>query len=67
MVIVEALLDEARAANERLGKSMDDFVAELTAARAWARTVGNSFPTTPSAVRTHERAFRPGTASRGPL
>lgn len=67
MVMMEALLDEARAANERLGKSMDDFAAELAATRAWARTIGNSFPAPPSAVRSHERALRPGTTSRGPV
>ncbi len=67
MGMLEALLDEARAANERLGKSMDNFAAELAATRSWARTVGNSLPTTPSAVRSHDRALRPGTTCRGPL
>jgi hypothetical protein len=67
MVMMEALLDEARDVNERLSKSMDEFAAELAATRAWARTVGTSYPTPPSAARSHERALRPGTTSRGPV
>ena len=63
MVMMETLLDEARAANARLGKSMDDFLAELTAARDWARTVGTTYPPTPSAVSANERPLRPGTTS----
>jgi hypothetical protein len=67
MVTMESLLDEARAANDRLGQSIDELIAELTAARAWARTAGTSFPTTPFAVSTDEQSLRPGTASRGPV
>lgn len=67
MVMMETLLDETRAANVRLGKAMDDFLAELTAARDWARTVGNSFSTPPSDESTHELPLRPGATSRGPV
>jgi hypothetical protein len=65
MVMLESLLDEARAANDRLGQSIDAFIAEMADVREWARTVG--YPTTPSAVSTDEQPFRPGPASRGPV
>jgi hypothetical protein len=65
MLMMESLLDEARAANDRLGQLMDAFSAEMAATREWARTVG--YPTTPSAVSTDEQPFRPGPASRGPV
>jgi hypothetical protein len=67
MVMMEALLDEARATNDRLGKSIDEFIAELTAAGAWARTIGTSLPTTPFAVSNDERDLGPGTTSRRPV
>jgi hypothetical protein len=67
MVMIESLLDEARAANDRLGQSIDELIAELTAARAWARTAGTSTFTTPSAATTDEQPLRPWTASRGSL
>ena len=67
MVMIESLLDETRATNDRLGKSIDDFLAELSAARDWARTAGYPSPTTPSAVSTDERSLRPGPARRRPL
>jgi hypothetical protein len=65
MVMMEILLDEARAANARLAKSMDDFLAELTVARDWARTVAPAEPLTPSAVSTDDWPLRLGTTSRG--
>jgi hypothetical protein len=65
--MMEILLDEARAANARLAKSMDDFLAELTAARDWARTVAPADPHTLSDVSTDEWPLRPGTTSRGPV
>lgn len=67
MVMMETLLDEARAANQRLGQSIDDLIAELRAARAWARTVGQPASTPPSAVSTNERSLRRGAAGRGPV
>lgn len=67
MVMMESLLNEARAANDRLGRSIDELIAELAAARAWARTAGTPYSTTPSGVSAHEQSLRPGTASRGPL
>jgi hypothetical protein len=67
VVMMEYLLDEARAANARLAKSMDDFLTELTAARDWARTVAPADPSTPSAVSNDEWPLRPGTTSRGPV
>jgi hypothetical protein len=67
MVMMEVLLDEVRAVNDRLGHSIDEFIAELAATREWARTVGLPYPTTPSAVSTDEQPHRPGPASRGPL
>jgi hypothetical protein len=65
MVILESLLDEARAANDRLGQSMDAFIAEMAAAREWASTAGFPVPTTHSPVSTDEQPVRPGPASRG--
>jgi hypothetical protein len=65
MVMMEILIDEARAANARLNRSMDDFLAELTAARDWARTVGAEYPPAPSAVSTDEWPLRHGTTDRG--
>jgi hypothetical protein len=65
MVMLESLLDDARAANDRLGQLMDAFSAEMAAAREWARTAG--YPPTLSAVSTDEQPFRPGPASRGPV
>jgi hypothetical protein len=65
--MIEFLLDEARAANDRLGQSIDEFLAELTAAREWARTAGLPSATIPSAGSTDEQPLRPGPASRGPL
>jgi hypothetical protein len=67
MMMIELLLDEARAANDRLGHSIDELLAELTAARDWARTAGSWYPPTPSAASTDEQPLRPGPASRGPL
>lgn len=61
MVMMEILIDEARAANARLAKSMDDYLAELTAAREWARTVGTAYPPTSSAVSIDEWPLRAGT------
>ena len=58
MVMLDILIDETRAANVRLNESMDSFLAELTAAREWARTVA---PPAPSAVSTHEWPLRRGT------
>lgn len=65
MVMMEILIDEARAANARLAKSMDDYLAELTAARDWARTVGTAYPPTPADVSTDEWLLRAGTTGRG--
>lgn len=65
MVMMEILIDETRAANARLNKSMDDFLAELTAARDWARTVGAAHPSEPSAASTDEWPLRHGTTDRG--
>jgi hypothetical protein len=67
VVMMEILLDEARAANARLAKSMDDFLAELTAARDWVRTVAPADPPTLSGVSTHEWPHRPGPTCRGPV
>lgn len=67
VVMMEILLDEARAANARLAKSMDDFLAELTAARDWARTVAPADPPTQSGASTDEWTLRPGTKGRGPV
>lgn len=65
MVMLESLLDEVQATNDRLGRSIDEFQAELTAFGDWARTAGYSYPTTTSAVRTDEQPLRPGPARRG--
>lgn len=65
MMLLESLLDEARAANDRLGQLIDAFSAEMAATREWARTAG--YPPSPSAVSTHEQPFRPGAARRRPL
>lgn len=67
MVMLESLLDEVQATNDRLAKSMDDFRAELTAFGDWARTAGYPYPTTTSAVSTDEQPLRPGPARRGPV
>jgi hypothetical protein len=67
MVMLESLLDEARAANNRLGLLIDAFSAEMAATREWARTAGLPYPTTPSAASTDEQPLRPGPASRGPV
>jgi hypothetical protein len=67
MVMLESLLDDARAANVRLGHSIDDFIAELTAAREWARTVGMPSPPPPFAATSDEQSLRPGATSRGPV
>jgi hypothetical protein len=67
MEMIESLLDEARAVNMRLGHSIDEYIAELTATRDWARTVGLPFSPTPLAESTDEQSLRPGAASRGPL
>lgn len=67
MMLLESLLDEARAANDRLGQSMDAFIAEMAAAREWASTAGFPCPTSPSAVSTDEQPVRSGPASRGPV
>lgn len=67
MVMLESLLDEARAANDRLGQSIDALIAELAAARVWARTAGMPYSTTPSAVSADEQSLRPGATSRGPV
>lgn len=64
MVMMEALLDDARAVNARLGHSIDELIAELAAARAWARTV---YPPTPSDASDDERSLRDGAASGGPV
>ena len=66
MVMLDILIDETRAANVRLNESMDSFLAELTAAREWARTVGTA-PAAPSAVSTDEWPLRRGTTDRGSL
>ena len=63
MVMLDILIDETRAANVRLNESMDSFLAELTAAREWARTVAPA----PSAVSTDEWPLRRGTTDRGSL
>ena len=65
MVMMESLLAEVQAANERLGKAMDEFLAELAAARDWARTVGAPHSETTFAVTNDEWAFRTGPARRG--
>lgn len=65
VVMMEILLDEARAANARLSKSMDDFLAELTVARDWARTVAPADSPTPNGASIDDWPHRPGTASRG--
>jgi hypothetical protein len=67
VVMMGILLDEARAANARLAKSMDDFLAELAVARDWARTVAPADSSTPSAVSNDEWPHRPGTTSCGPV
>jgi hypothetical protein len=67
MVMLESLLDEVQATNDRLGRSMDEFQANLTAFRDWVRTAGYSHPTTTSAVSTDEQPHRPGPARRGPV
>lgn len=64
MVMMAALLDDARAVNARLGHSIDELIAELAAARAWARTV---YPPTPSDASVDEQSHRNGAASRGPV
>lgn len=64
MVMLDILIDETRAANARLNESMDSFLAELTAAREWARTVA---PPEPPAVSTDEWPLRRGTTDRGSL
>ena len=65
MLVLESLLDDARAANERLGQLIDAFSAEMAATREWARTVG--YPPTSASVSAHEQPFRPGPAGRGPV
>lgn len=67
MLMLESLLDEARAANDRLGQSIDALITEMAATREWARTAGLPYPTTPSAVNTDEQPLRLGPASRGPV
>jgi hypothetical protein len=67
MVMLESLLDDVQATNDRLGRSMDEFQANLTAFRDWVRTAGDPYPTTTSAVSTDERHLRPGPARRGPV
>ena len=67
MVMPESLLDEVQATNDRLGRSMDEFQAELTAFRDWVRTAGYPYPTTTSAVSTDEQPLRPRAARRGPV
>jgi hypothetical protein len=67
MVMMEILIDEARAANARLNQSIDEFLAELTAARDWARSVGTADPATPSAVSSNEWPIRRGTTDCGPV
>ena len=64
MVMLDILIDETRAANVRLNESMDSFLAELTAAREWARTVA---PPAPSAVSNDEWPRRRGTTDHGSL
>jgi hypothetical protein len=67
MVMIESLLDEVQATNDRLGRSMDDFLAQMTAFRDWARTAGYASPTTTSDVSTDERPHRVGPTGRGPV
>jgi hypothetical protein len=67
MDVIESLLDDARAVNQRLGQSIDGMIAEMIAVREWARTVGLPYPTTPSAVSNDERSLGAGAASRGPV
>lgn len=65
MLVLESLLDDARAANDRLGQLIDAFSAEMAATREWARTVG--YTPTPAAVGADEQPFRPGPTGRGPV
>src|SRR5688572_16018513 len=67
MVMIESLLDEVQATNDRLGRSMDEFRDKLTAFRDWARTVSPAEPPTPSGASTDEWPLRAGTTSRGPV
>ena len=65
MAMLETLLDDARAANDRLGHSIDAFSAELAAVRAWAQTVAVPALPPPLAETGDEQSLRPGTTSRG--
>ncbi len=63
MLMIGMLLDDVRAMNDRLGRSIDAFTAEMVAARDWARTVA----VTPLTASTDEQHLGPGPASRGPV
>jgi hypothetical protein len=67
MLMMQVLLDDARAVNDRLGRSIDELIAEMTAARDWARTVAMPSAVPPFTLSTDEQPLRPGPASRGPL
>jgi hypothetical protein len=67
MVMLESLLEDARAVNDRLGHSIDAFSAELAAARAWAQTVGMPSLPPPLDEASDEQSLRPGATGRGPV
>jgi hypothetical protein len=67
MVMLESLLDDARAVNDRLGYSIDAFSAELAAARAWVQSSGMHPLPPPLAEVSDEQSLRPGATCRGPV